>query len=118
MKGLEVLPTLLVAEFEASEVSKPTERALHDIAGLSESTAVQVMLPQRFQERCDAQPIHQPCQRRAAVSRIPLQALGLRPRPAARSWNRRHRDDQTQGDLIIACVSGSRLDDQRQPLSI
>ena len=50
MKGLEVLPTLLIAEFQSSEVSKPTERALHDVAGLSQSAAVREVFPQWFQE--------------------------------------------------------------------
>jgi len=113
-----MLATPFIAEFQSSEVSKPTERALHDVAGLSQSAAVREVSPQRFQERLDAQPFHQPSQRRASVSRVPLQALGLRPRSAARSWNRRHRDDQVQGDVIVTCVSGSRFDHQRQPLGV
>jgi len=118
MKGLEVLPTLLIAEFQSSEVSKPTECALHDVAGLSQSAAVREVFPQRFQKGFDAQLFHQPSQRRASVSRVPLQALGLRPRSAARPWNRRHCNDHVQGDLIVSRVSGSRLDHQRQALGI
>jgi len=60
MKGLEVFPTLLVAKFQASEVSEPTERALHDVAGRSQSAAVRAVFPQRFQEGFDAQPFYQP----------------------------------------------------------
>src|SRR5882757_2253555 len=106
MKGLEVLPTLLVAEFQSPEVSKPTERALHNVAGLSQSAAVRAVFPERFQEGFDAQPFHQPSQRRAPVSRVPLQALGLRPRSAARSLNRWHRNDHVQGDVIVTRVGG------------
>jgi hypothetical protein len=43
MKGLEVYRTLLIAEFQSSEVSKPTERALHDVADLSQSAAVEAV---------------------------------------------------------------------------
>ena len=47
-----------IAQFQAAEVAEPTERSLHNVAGLSQATPVRVALCQWFQERANAQRLH------------------------------------------------------------
>src|SRR5687768_10839672 len=77
MKALEVFATSFVAEFQSAEIAEPAERAFDDVTCLAQSAAVRLILPQWFQEGLDSQGLHHSGQRRAAVSRIALQYLGL-----------------------------------------
>lgn len=118
MKGLEVISAPLITELQASEIAEPAKRALDNIAGLSQPATVRPVFPKRFQEGLDPQPLHQPSQGCAAVPGVPLQGLRFDPRSATWPGNRRHPDDQVQGDLIVTRIGRRRFDDQGQTLSV
>src|SRR4051812_46734829 len=77
VKGLEVSATPFVAHLQPAEIAEPAECSFDDVAGLAQSAAMRMTGSKRFQERSNAQSLHQCGQCRTAVSRIALQNLGL-----------------------------------------
>ena len=107
-----------IAQLQAAEVAKPTERSLHNLAGLSQATPVRLALSQRFQERANAQCLHQRGQCRAAVGGVALQNLGFNARSSSSSCNGRHGDDQVERHPAIVQIGRRRFHDQRQAFGV
>src|SRR5262245_2273993 len=107
---------LVIADLQPAGLPDPGEAALHHVADLAQSAAVRRPLPR--QVVFDAAPLEALLVARRAVGPVPVQRLGLAPRPAAPAFDRRDVVHQGHSPQRLVAVRAGQADGQRGALAI
>ncbi len=116
MKGLKVLATLFVAQFDSTAMAEPGQRTFDDVASSPKSAAVRGAA--RTEQWLNAHRSDRADDPREAVTAIADQGVRLATRTTTRTLNRGHGADHLEGGHVVAEVGRRGVNDQRQAVGI
>lgn len=118
VEGLEVRSMSFVAQLQPSKITKPTQRAFHDVSSFAEAAAVGILFANRTQERPNATRPDGRHQSGRAVTGVSLEDFRLIAWPTPRPSDGRHGGEDRQRGLVVAHVCRGGFHNQRQALRV
>jgi hypothetical protein len=113
-----MIAAAFVAQLQSAKVAEPTQRALDNVTRSPQPTSMNRLSRERLQQRLNTQCLHLLDQRRASISRVTLESLGLAAGPATWTWNAGHGGHERHCHPTVMRAGGCRPDNQGQALGI